>query len=527
VTVPLRVDTPRTAAIYCRVSTTGQEEDGTSLATQEERCRQYAATQGYLVNEDQIYHEVHTGTELWQRPKLTTLRAALRHGCVTHLIVYAIDRLSRDPVHLGIVLSEAEHHGGVVEFVSEPLDHSPEGQLIRFVRGYAARIEVEKIRERALRGKRARLQNGKIHNFGLELYGYRRDKARGGRVVYEPEAAIVRAIFHWYTVEKMSVRSIIKLLHKREVPPPSVSKGVVHDPDCRPCWGKGQIHRILREPAYKGMTVAWRYDKAGRVKPASEWLSLPAEVTPALVSLDLWEAAQRRRASNTGAETRNQARPSLLRGLVVCAVCGKTMRLSPESRGRLIYRCPSRDTARGPCGAKRVPAAALEQWAWDQVCEGLRHPARIMAELERQRRKGPDPQILADKDAAQRALTKLERQQAKLLRAFRIAEEETFSTELLRREMAQIKKEKAAVATAMTQIEARLAAWQGQIARLDRVTAYCQRVTQRLESFDFAKKRLTLEALDVTIIANGRTWRITGSIPDEEQSGVLSQASWG
>src|SRR5215510_2394141 len=102
--------------------------------------------------------------------------AFIRQGGVTHLVAYAIDRLSRDPVHLGVILSEAEHHGAVVEFVSEQLDHSPEGQLIRFVRGYAALVEAEKIRERSVRGKRARLQDGKIHNFGTELYGYRRNK---------------------------------------------------------------------------------------------------------------------------------------------------------------------------------------------------------------------------------------------------------------------------------------------------------------------------------------------------------------
>src|SRR5262245_46892924 len=132
--------------------------------------------------------------------------AFIRQGGVTHLVAYAIDRLSRDPVHLGVILSEADHHGVVVEFVSEPLDHSPEGQLIRFVRGYAARIEVEKIRERTLRGKRTRMQNGKIHNFGAELYSYRRNKDYGVREVYEPEARIVRALFHWYTSAKGSAK---------------------------------------------------------------------------------------------------------------------------------------------------------------------------------------------------------------------------------------------------------------------------------------------------------------------------------
>ena len=196
------------------------------------------------------------------------------------------------------------------------------------------------------------MQNGKIHNFGAELYGYRRNKDYGVREVYEPEARIVRALFHWYTEEKLSVRSIVKRLNEQEVPPPSISKGLCQDSDRRPYWGKGQIHRILREPAYKGLTISWRYDKVGRLKPEAEWLSLPEGVTPALVDRDLWEATQKQRASNTGAETRNQARPYLLRGMVVCAVCGRKMRPSPESRGRLIYRCTSRETPSGPCGSK-------------------------------------------------------------------------------------------------------------------------------------------------------------------------------
>ena len=69
------------------------------------------------------------------------------------MVAYAIDRPSRDPVHLGVVLSEADHHGARIEFVSEPLDESPEDQLIRFVRGYAAKLEHAKLVERAMRGR--------------------------------------------------------------------------------------------------------------------------------------------------------------------------------------------------------------------------------------------------------------------------------------------------------------------------------------------------------------------------------------
>ena len=126
-------------------------------------------------------------------------------------MAYAIDRLSRDPVHLGVILSEAEHQGVQVECVTEPLDDTPEGQLLRYIRGYAAKVELEKIRERNLRGKHACVRNGKIHGHGIERYGYRRDKElddhgklvkNGKRSPYEPEAVSVHQIFQWYAEEK-------------------------------------------------------------------------------------------------------------------------------------------------------------------------------------------------------------------------------------------------------------------------------------------------------------------------------------
>src|SRR5262245_22074077 len=279
----------RRAAIYCRVSTAGQEAEGTSLVTQEEQCRTYAAEQGYAVDEAHVYRDVYTGTELWERPQLTTLREAIRQHAVTGVIAYAIDRLSRDPVHLGVILSEAEHHGVLVEFVTEPLDNTPEGQLIRFVRGYAAKVEAEKIRERSMRGKRARIQAGKLHNHGPELYGYRRDKAAGTRTIYEPEAAIVQQIFHWYVDDHLAFRAIVRRLNDQGIPSPAVNKIRYADPDRRPRWGRSQLLRILREPTYKGEAIGWRYTDGGRLRPDAEWIRLPAGTAPAIVEAGLWE----------------------------------------------------------------------------------------------------------------------------------------------------------------------------------------------------------------------------------------------
>jgi site-specific DNA recombinase len=273
----------RTATLYCRVSTVGQEEDGTSLVTQEEYCRKYAADHGYALDETHVYREVYSGTELWERRQLTELREAIRQKAIRAVIAYAIDRLSRDPAHLGVILSEAEHHGVAVEFVTEPLDNSPEGQLIRFVRGYVAKVEAEKIRERSLRGKRARVQAGKVHNHGPELYGYRRDKAAGTRTIYEPEAAIVRQIFQWYVDEHHTFRAIARRLNEQGISSPAVNKIAYPDPDRRPRWGRGQLLRILQNPTYKGEAIGWRYTRGGRLRPDTDWIRLPTGTVPAII----------------------------------------------------------------------------------------------------------------------------------------------------------------------------------------------------------------------------------------------------
>jgi hypothetical protein len=137
----------------------------------------------------------------------------------------------------------------------------------------------------------------------------------------------------------------------------------------------------------------------------------------------------------------------------------------------------------------------------------------IAAELERQRQEGPDQRLLADKDALQRLLAKLGQQQDKLLRLFRWADEEQYPVDLIQRELAQIEQEKAHLAAALAQIEAQLAAWQVSIEGWDNLMTYCQDVAQNLETFDHKEKRRILEALEVTVVANGRDWRVSGSIP--------------
>jgi len=547
-----------TALIYCRVSTRSQEQEGTSLDSQEQRCREKAEELGYEVG--RVTREVYTGAELWDRPQLSRDRADLKAGKFQVLIAYDHDRLSRDPIHFGIIVQECARIGVDLVLVNAPLDTSPEGMLIHYVKGYAAAMEREKIRERSMRGKRQRLESGKLPRAGADLYGYRRNEDGSHRDIYEPEAVIVRQIFHWFTVARLSMRRIVDRLNEQGVATPTAGKRTPYKRRALSgqAWNHATIHRILEEPAYKGQTVFGRWHQVnGRTvsRPTDEWIHLPDGLTPAIVPIELWDAAERRLQDNRGRSiaTRNEYRPFLLRGLIFCAICGRPMRAhTAKAYGRRTYRCSSREHGGAPCGAKSVAAddaarprtrprdgagrfleidgdararidkrPGIEPWVWERVAAVLRDPSIIARELERQEQQGPDPVLSSDLETAQRALRRIERQQDRLLQQFSQAEDDAFPWELVKDQISRLEREKHQHELVIADLERRLADQRHTQAQLASLTAYCARVARNLDAFGFEEKRLALEALNVRVLANGREWSLSGSFPIEQEAGSM------
>ena len=145
------------AAIYCRVSTSRQEEEGTSLETQLEQCLAYAEANGHEVRGDHIFLEQYSGADLILRPKLGQVRELVGDGTIETVIVYSTDRLSRDQLDLPLLVRELN-----VSFVNGQSGEAqtPEDILMLNVHGYTAATERRAIRERTMRGKRQTAKNG-------------------------------------------------------------------------------------------------------------------------------------------------------------------------------------------------------------------------------------------------------------------------------------------------------------------------------------------------------------------------------
>ncbi|MFT4040716.1 MAG: recombinase family protein, partial [Thermomicrobiales bacterium] len=390
------------AAIYCRVSTDKQEREGTSLQSQEKGCREYAAENGFEIVESLVMLEQHTGAELYDRPKLTRIREAVKAGEIDAVIFYESDRLSRHRHHRGVVRSECEYYGVTLERVTKPLGKTPGEELLEEVTGYADEVEREKIRERTMRGKRTMAEQGRVPASGLDLYGYVKDRKQGIRTIRDDEAATVRRIYEW-CAEGVPIREIARRLNAESIPAPGARVA-----GCSGKWWTSGLHRILRDETYKGDATAFRFKTAKLPKqrsrravllPYEQRIKLPDGVTPAIVTPELWATVQARLASNTGAQTRNEREPRLLRGVVRCAVCGRPM-IVEKCKQYVYYRCGSRGSLDGACGAPMVRADKLEAWAWMELSDFLDHPQNVMQMLREAAEASPDIALRAEQDAA-------------------------------------------------------------------------------------------------------------------------------
>ncbi len=84
--------TDKTAIIYCRVSTTKQENHGSSLANQEEACRRYCKENWLQVL--RVFNEAFTWKSIL-RPILTESIKYAKENNVSHFIIFDIDRFMR------------------------------------------------------------------------------------------------------------------------------------------------------------------------------------------------------------------------------------------------------------------------------------------------------------------------------------------------------------------------------------------------------------------------------------------------
>ena len=362
----------KTAAIYCRVSTDNQEAEGTSLQTQLENCLTYCTGKGYDVS--YRFSEAYSGLSL-ERPELDKLRELVRTEVIDVIVCYSLDRLSRDPVHGVILTQELEKHHVGLKAVTETVDSTEVGKLITYIRGFAAKLEAEKIKERTMRGKKERMKGGKLPTGRGVLYGYDYDKERGINVANN-NLERVKMIGHWLIEEGIFLNEVCRRLMKKDIPAP---KGGHR-------WSRGTIGRIMRNPVYAGKSYAGKTRIEGKKRvrcDETDHVLIPDAVDRTAFTWEEWELIQRQLDRNRELSPRNQKLSYLLTGRLYCKSCGRKYYGVPV-HGKPYYRCSGRVRLLSDkrCTSKTINASNLDEAVWTEVAKALENPRTILAGLE-------------------------------------------------------------------------------------------------------------------------------------------------
>lgn len=230
--------------IYLRVSTDQQADTGQGLDIQEQACRAWIRKGRHQLVEVCTDGAKSGGLDVAHRPGLSRALALIGAGAADGLLVYRLDRLSRDLVLQEQLLAELHRRGNELHSCSATEDEhlvddpdDPTRALVRRILGAVAAHEREVIRLR-LRSGRLRKQLAGGYGGGAPPYGWRSTGRELEEVPAEQEAIRLMVKLH---KQGRSYRHIAAVLEARQIPSRRAPK-----------WRPGTILDIVaREAARK------------------------------------------------------------------------------------------------------------------------------------------------------------------------------------------------------------------------------------------------------------------------------------
>lgn len=297
----------RIAAIYIRVSTDAQREEGYSIEAQKEMLTAYCVSKG-IKNYEYYIDGGFSGSNI-ERPELKRLIKDVRSKKINCVLVYKLDRLSRSQKDT-LFLIEDVFNPNNVDFVSlnESMDTStPLGRLMLGILSAFAQLERENIRERTSMGMKERVKNGYWMGGGKIPFGYDYDSQKG-ILVPNSDAITVRRVYELY-LSGYSTNAIARILNLKY---------------------ERLARQILTRKTNAGFIVYKGEEFRGKHEP--------------IVSLETYEKAMHlmkersdRRVSDAG---------YLLTGLVRCGHCGARMRYQKWGKNGYKLVCYSKDKSK-------------------------------------------------------------------------------------------------------------------------------------------------------------------------------------
>lgn len=290
-------------ALYIRVSTERQYEEGYSIDAQKDKLIAQCKLKDYD-NYEFYIDGGYTGSNL-NRPEMQRLISDIEQQKINSVIVYKLDRLSRSQKDTLYLIEDVFNPNGV-DFISinENFDTTtPYGRLMIGILSSFAQLERENIYLRTRMGMSKRVEKGFWMGGGRIPFGYDYDEKQG-ILIPNKDAETVRKIFSLYLDGKSTI-TIAKIL------------GLKYD---------RFIREILERKTYIGMIVFRGLEYQGKHEP--------------LISIETYERAMEIMELRSNKNIKKSK--YLLSGLILCGKCGARMRYQKWGANTKIT-CYSKD----------------------------------------------------------------------------------------------------------------------------------------------------------------------------------------
>lgn len=388
-------------AIYVRVSTREQAEEGYSIGAQLEKLRQYCDIREWIVQEEYV-DAGFSGAKL-ERPAIQKIIRDCVKKKFDMVLVYKLDRLSRSQKDTLYLIEDVFHPNGVkFASIQENFDTSTAfGMAMVGILSVFAQLERSQIAERMAMGRESRALDGLWHGGGHDPIGYDYIKSTGekggGRlVINEYEAMQVRKVYDLFE-SGCSINEIKNFMHSKY----TNKHGSWHS--------HSSIYSVLETPLICGMIKT----KNGYIEAQHE----------AIIPFERFESVQelmkKRRANRTNGQKNPFKRTSLLGGLLFCGNCGaryytKTINSGRKAESKKLipyYTCYSRgksskDMIMDPdCKNINIRQDRLDQMIIDQICQLQLKPEQV----------DDIPEYIDESETIKKRIKELENQKNKLI----------------------------------------------------------------------------------------------------------------
>nr|WP_117148878.1 recombinase family protein [Paraliobacillus zengyii] len=312
------------AAIYARVSTVEQAEEGYSIDEQIRVLREWCEREGYVVYREYV-DRGKSGKNIKGRPALQQLLSDTQQKEFDLVLVWKMNRFSRKSLDLLGIVDELKNKGiGFRSYTEKYETESPSGVLQFQMMAAIAEFERANIAENVKMGMIARAKEGSWN--GGQVLGYdvvsspsNNSKRKASKlVVNEIEAQSVRKIFQLYT-EGHGYKSIAGYLNRGG-----------HRTKRNKGFSINSIKTIVTNPIYKGIIRYnvrrdWNEKRRNNINPDPIMEKGKHE---AIISNEVWEKAQAIMKTRGGKPNRVHSGEFPLTGIMRCPMCGAGMVLS-------------------------------------------------------------------------------------------------------------------------------------------------------------------------------------------------------